>query len=574
MARRVISLLLVFLLITVVIGQGLVAGQTPDASQDDGTDPPPGEVVDDDSGSEPPAEPPVTDPPPPDEGDDGEDDEPPVEIPEERVVEPTEPVAEAPPPTDIPAVETDPTIPADDPTAEPTAFPTEDNASLPTETPTSTPEETPEPEPTERPANLDALNPIDVASGIALHPGESANFTYSYEVTTFRLATTLTAGLTGDTAGWTIALYAGNSESGPGIEVMTVEPGTTGGGGSFGVIVAISAPSEATGPQTVAFWLSSTATPDDGAPEEVGILADGPSVSLVDPANETPTSTPTEIPTPTMTPESIIPFALLVSCGPTGSDSGEWMLQECDVTWETEHVSAIQVRVAADAPGWTAVLVPPADAGTSDAIAASDAHLELVVDGSTRASQFVIATRHGCSVNPVTNLTLELAATSTLPVPTDAEGNPVPDVVETQVTEVVTESLAVRGRAAEAPQVSITSASFEPVDITANHTSTEGTVQVSYSDAPTGCAWQITVSYGDLVGGGIEIPAAGLELVEVTGLDEATISFEQGTLVVTPHGQLAATSGSFVITVSLDLPDPLPPGTFDSTVTASAELLP
>jgi hypothetical protein len=74
----------------------------------------------------------------------------------------------------------------------------------------------------------------------------------------------------------------------------------------------------------------------------------------------------------------------------------------------------------------------PADAGNSDLIAASDAHLELVLDGSTRASQFVIATRHGCSVNPATNLTLELAATSTLPVPTDAEGNPVPDVVETR----------------------------------------------------------------------------------------------------------------------------------------------
>jgi hypothetical protein len=557
-ARRVVSLLLIFLLITTVIGQGLASGQTPDASND----PPPGDVVDedsDDSGAEEPPDPPVEEPAPPDEGDDDGEDVAPTDIPQEPDVEPTEPTSEEPVPTDIPADDTVPTIPVDDPESEPTADPTDEDTALPTETPTSTPEETPEPEPTERPANLDALNPIDVASGISLQPGESVNFTYSYLVTTSRVATTLTAGLTGETDGWTIALYVGNSEGGPGLEVTTVESGTTGAGGSFGVIVVVTAPAESSEPRSVAFWLSSSATPDDGSPEESGISANGPSVSLIDAGSATPTSTPTETPVPTPTTEPLVPFAPVVTCNPGGDEQAEWTLHLCDVAWETENVSTLQVRVGADAADWTVVVVSPTDATSPDALAASGAQLVLATDGEAFNSQFMVATRSGCGASATANLALELTATSTLPIPTDAEGNPVADVVATNVTEVATEAIAVQGRAAAATQVMLSSASFTPIDISDNRRSTEGTMHVSYSDAPVGCAWQITLAYGDLVGGDHEIPVANLEMVEVTGFDQAAISYDQGT---------------FVITVSLELPDTIPEGSYATTITASIELLP
>jgi hypothetical protein len=566
---------LIFLLIALAVGQGLAAGQTPDDSQGDDSSQPPGEVIDDDSGSEEPDDPPETDPPPSDGDGDGTDD-PPTDVPEEPSIVPTEPVAEPPVPTDVPAEDPDPTDPPEDSDPESTAFPTEDDSNVPTETPTptETPEEIPEPEPTDRPANVDSLSAIDVASGVVLQPGESASFTYSYVVSTSRVGTTLSAGLTGETDGWTIALYAGSSESGPGLEVTTVETGTLGAGGSFGVTAIVTAPTILAGPQAIAFWISSSATPDDGSPEEIGISANGPTVSLVDPSTQTPTSTPTETPTPTMTPEPVIPFEPVVICNPNGDSGSAWALQKCDVTWQTENVSALLLLVSASTPDWTVVAVTTNEAERVEMLEASDGQIELVSDSKSMSSQFVIATKLGCSAAPTAELSLEFTATSILPVPTDAEGNPLPDVVETRVTETTTSQISSQGRTATAPMVTISSASFVPVDISDGRRSTEGTVNVSYSDVPVGCAWQITLAYGDLVNGDHEIPVANLELVDVTGFDQAAVSHDQGTFVITPPANTTTASGSFVITVSLELPDTIPEGSYATTITASIELLP
>jgi hypothetical protein len=359
----------------------------------------------------------------------------------------------------------------------------------------------------------------------------------------------------------------------------------------FAVRVVIIAPLESVQSQTVSFWITAISTPDDGYPNEAGASITGPSVSYVPPvvATETPTETPDASPTaepsptPTVTPEPKIPFAPTLTCTPEETLSSTWRTQLCSVAWETKGVVSVNAVVSTGGEGWVVAASSSTDSSTLETGASA---LEIVNTGSPESEflggQFVIGAKADCQAESAASISIEFTTTSVVAIPPEnlavpgAEALPSDalDFVLSTITEVVTEQIVNQAPIPTSPEITISSATFLPVDISDARAPSIGTVQVDFAGADPACAWQLTLSYDAFSDGDVSIPLAGLEFVDLTGLDQAVTSFEQGVLIVTIPAGTGLSSGSLVVTTSLDIPDTVSPGTYSTTITAGAQLTP
>jgi hypothetical protein len=212
--------------------------------------------------------------------------------------------------------------------------------------------------------------------------------------------------------------------------------------------------------------------------------------------------------------------------------------------------------------------------------------LEIVNTGSQESEflggQFVIGTTTDCQAESAASISVEFTATSVIAIPPEdvalpgAESLPsdVVDTVTSTITEVVTEQVVSQAGIPTPPEIAISSATFMPVDISDARAPSLGTVQIDFNGADPACGWQLTLAYDEFSDGDNSIPIDGLEFVELTGLDQAVTSFDQGVLIVTIPAGTGLNSGSFVVTTSLEIPDTVSPGTYSTTITAGAQLTP
>ncbi len=295
----------------------------------------------------------------------------------------------------------------------------------------------------------------------------------------------------------------------------------------------------------------------------------------------TPAEVATEAPTPTPTPAPAIPFAPEVDCQlieggalPVAGDI-TWSFQDCTVTWETENVSDVALHAWSEAAGWQVIAVTADELGYQDLLDASDGRLSLTDstpdDDAFTSSRFYLGTQLGCTSPTEAAIALDLTATSTAPVAEDEAGNPLSDEPgETVVETAEMRSLVVDGTAATAPNVTISSVSFSAVENSLNATSTGGSIELTYDDAPARCGWELVITFTDFTNGSQVIPAAGLTATGVTGLDGIGFSSSEGAIsIVSPTRDRAMpTSGVIVISMELLLDGFVLGGDYGTTVVA------
>lgn len=311
------------------------------------------------------------------------------------------------------------------------------------------------------------------------------------------------------------------------------------------------------------------------------------------PATEEPTPTvePSPTPSPTPTPAAAIPFDPTVSCelieGGVVATAGEtaWSIQECTATWQTENVSEVKALVTTQDSGWNVIVVNAADLQSQEALDLSDGRLDLAdsmaEDDGFLTSRFYIGTQLGCTSPLNANVVLELTATSTAPVSEDEAGNPLPIVNEDGsespaapgATTIETDrtDLVLGGHAAVAPTVTLNSVTFSGFANSLDSSSiSQGAISMSYTNAPSRCGWETSITFADFSSGEFAIPAANLTAVSVTGLDGAILTSDGGviSLVSPTHGTPGPSEGTITITLELNLGAFVPQGTYGTTVMA------
>lgn len=309
----------------------------------------------------------------------------------------------------------------------------------------------------------------------------------------------------------------------------------------------------------------------------------------VDPTEEPvdPTEVPTETPTPTPTPtaEPAIPFAPAVTCNlieagalPVAGESN-WSFQDCTATWETENVSAVELHAWSDAAGWQVIAVNANALGNQEVLDASNGLLNLsdsnLEDEGFASSRFYIGTQLGCTSPTSALVNLDLTSTSTAPVPEDEDGNPLSNEPGETVIEIAQlRDLTLDGQSPSAPVITIAAATFTPIDLMEGVMTSTGTVEVHFSDAPKACSWQLTLTFGDLANGDVVIPIGGLQLVDVVGIDAASVSLENGSFSIVQPGGVEGASGAFAITTFLELSESVPAGEYATSLTVSTLVTP
>ena len=335
-----------------------------------------------------------------------------------------------------------------------------------------------------------------------------------------------------------------------------------------------------------------TATEIPVNPTEIPVV---PTEEPVDPT-EVPTETPT--PSPTPTPAPAIPFVPVVTCDlieggalPVAGESA-WSFQDCTVTWETENVSAVELQAWTEAAGWQAIAVSANALGNHELLDSSDGLLNLSDsnqggEGFT-SSRFYLGTRLGCTSSTASGINLDLTATSTAPVSKGEDGNPLSDEPgETVIETANLRDLSLDGRAASAPSVSVESVTFTSISPIAGPQVSTGTIRIGFAGAPA-CGWQADVRFsdfdGDGSGGGLfSLPEGTSFTVSADFLATATISGPPGASISGGSGDYTISilssadtpsTGVLTLTVSLDLPGPIFPGSYTTTVFVSTSIDP
>lgn len=262
------------------------------------------------------------------------------------------------------------------------------------------------------------------------------------------------------------------------------------------------------------------------------------------------------------TPAPVVPFDPVLDCQPAEghqdptAGAATWSLLDCLLTWETGDVGAVEAQIETGTPGWEVAI-----AATGSLIPQGDRQIDLAnADPESDAflqSQFVLGTRLSCDAPVSAALTLTFTAA----------------VGENTIAEVVTRSVDIAGRAATAPNVQFQSAVFTAVDPAQGDRISSGLIVLTYSGAPNGCGWQLTITVNDFTSPEGIIPASNLTITELTGLPGAIFSHTGGTIsILVPPDQSSSASGTLGLTVEIAMPEPIPEGDYTTTIAATATI--
>lgn len=277
-----------------------------------------------------------------------------------------------------------------------------------------------------------------------------------------------------------------------------------------------------------------------------------------------PAGTPDPTPTPTPSPEAAIPFAPQLTCvpapggAPVTIGAAGWAYLDCSMTWQTQDVSSVRLKPLPPVPGWE--IVPLNDRALDDPslLALSPADLWLIdrdlADAGFLSATFSIATRLGCDAQPYVDLRLEFEATSG----------------EQGTVEPWTGQLPITASPATLPDVTLTSAVFEPVDPATGQLVSNGAITMTYSNASVSCGWNATIIVGDFVSGDTVLPASALVLTDVAGAPGMTWSQEGGAITLrAAQGTDMATDGAITVAVSMPVPEDISDGDYSTTISST-----
>jgi hypothetical protein len=302
-------------------------------------------------------------------------------------------------------------------------------------------------------------------------------------------------------------------------------------------------------------------------PMEIPTLAltDSPTVTIE------PTTTPTASATATATPE---PFDPELACArieggnqPTAgaSDLG-WL--DCTVVWDTARVFQVSVNASTSGAGWDVVVIDPQSFGMPIPETARTSQLELrdnnPADDGFFSARFLIGSHLDCTAASTTEITLQLVATS-------HSSNNQEDAPASSIGETAVRQIPESGIVASAPTMSVTSATFAPLDVmSGTPLSTTGTLVLSYDNASPACGWSATLNFADFDSGTQTISSAGLIVSRVSSeTAEPIATSSEGSILldVPPSASALSSDGSIELEVELWLDGFVPQGEYRSTVT-------
>ncbi len=288
------------------------------------------------------------------------------------------------------------------------------------------------------------------------------------------------------------------------------------------------------------------------------------------------TPTPAPSPTPSPTPEPAIPFEPVVTCGLVEGAArpvaGAWSFQECAVRWATRNVSAVEVNAWTGETGWRVIAVDANALNHPEVLDASDGVLglsdDVPEDDGFLGGRFQLGTRLGCASPVTATVHLEFTATSAASVVAEEEDALNGDQPGAPVIETYRLDRNVERQGPAPPDVSIQEIAFTSVEPVPGPRTTSGIIRIAYTGA-SACEWRVNVTIGDFQGSeGRVVPASRLTGAAIRGVPGAAISGEHGRYVIAVPGGREA--GELILTVSLELPGPLVPGTYTTSVEVTA----
>ncbi len=321
---------------------------------------------------------------------------------------------------------------------------------------------------------------------------------------------------------------------------------------------------------------------------------------------EVPTEPTTEVPTPEETPsqdeaalgdadsedqpgtpvpdaedenvasENVIPFAPELECEPRVEDEAavagerDWTLLKCSVTWETRDIESLAFSVQPRDSGWTvrvleAELPGEDESALIERIEVSEKRLTLHApdDAETFTSaDLLIGVRFGCLAPVRTTLDVDLVA--------NASDESTPRVHE------ATEEIHIGGQAPVAPRLHDVALTFAPIENLLESRISAGSLVVPFAAAPATCGWSISFHFADFVAGEQQLAAENLVAIAVAGLDGVTVTSDGGviTLLIPESPEPRPDTGTFEVSLELNVGSFLPRGTYRTAVTVEVAVMP
>jgi hypothetical protein len=269
-------------------------------------------------------------------------------------------------------------------------------------------------------------------------------------------------------------------------------------------------------------------------------------------------------PTPALgdSSENIViePFAPLVSCthhdGPLQplAGSSAWSLYSCTLDWLIQDVEILRLAMTnVSRSGWEFIFLPDRNATNPSTEGVSE--LSLVIgEGGLESGSVIIGARAGCSA--ATYVELPIVATA----------------VTSRSDEIAEFVIPISAVAPTTPEVTIQSAHFETVDVGVGENQSIGTLHLDYRNVPIGCGWSVSIAVTPFVlDDGVEIASHSLSLISVSEASFVETSLGPGALSFSmPGEETIPTSGTMTVTVSLNVPNTSPEGTYTGTITVDA----
>jgi hypothetical protein len=219
------------------------------------------------------------------------------------------------------------------------------------------------------------------------------------------------------------------------------------------------------------------------------------------------------------------------------------------------------------AAGWRVIAVEADDLGNPDAIAIADGTLTLTDtnpdDDGFFASRFYVGTQLGCTSATSAQVQLQLTATSASPA-SGAES----------IAEMSLHRVEVVAQSQPGPEAHVSSISFDPISLDNPTRTIDGSIAVSFANAPSACGWLLTVTIDDFTSTFDTIPASQIGLASVSGVAVSASSIENGVIVIHVAGVGAGSiSGTVVIDVNLAVTSVMP-APYATSVTVDAGVFP
>lgn len=445
---------------------------------------------------------------------------------------PTVALTEVPVATDVP---TETTVPTELPPATVEETPTTTDTPVSTETP-SNPDPTAVPAtptattvPTEAPtATEEVIVPdilqVDSGTTVSIGPGESRDVAITYTLGSNRYHTQLTATLSApgvDLTGWSITPVNRadqlNDPADPArnLKARVDVSEANSNGATFTETLRVVAPSHLETVQAVNIDFQSTIVRSDGNAAGVNMTA------LVVVNASASAHNPT------------------VVCEPVAT-TNQPSISDCSYT-TTHPETNVTVAASATAPqGW-----------------------ELSLDGSPLSASPTV-------ISSASAPTVDFTVAADYPVGCPAMGASESATITLQMTypsgevKSVSTSLPLTFHEPDTT-VSVESFSFNEMN-SLSSLSTTGELKLKYTNAP--CAWQLTITFGDLVTDSTTINDAVFSVVAVDGLPNASVISTGDTVVISaPDSTTTTDSGVITISLNLTLQNPVPPGNYLLRVT-------